>query len=68
MTVGQWVDLPYDSCVYEIKASENDTDEYVIEITSPFNPMERFLLEKRFAVIVQIACHLLRKAVYWQNL
>ena len=39
MTVGQSVNLPYDPCVYEIKASENDTDKYVIEITSPFNPI-----------------------------
>ena len=40
MTVGQWVDLPYDSCVYEIKAADKGTEKYVIEITSPFNPME----------------------------
>ncbi len=40
MTVGQSVDLPYDSCVYEITAEGKGNEEYVIEITSPFNPME----------------------------
>ena len=40
MEVDQPVVLPYDSCVYEIKAADKGTEKYVIEITSPFNPME----------------------------
>lgn len=39
MEVDQSVDLPYDSCVYEITAEGKGTEEYVIEITSPFDPI-----------------------------
>ena len=39
MKENQPVDLPYDSCVYEIKAAGKGNEEYVIEITSPFDPI-----------------------------
>ena len=42
MEEDQPVDLPYDSCVYEIKAAGKGNEEYVIEITSPFDPIGVF--------------------------
>ena len=39
MEVDRSVYLPYDSCVYEITAEGKGNKEYVIEITSPFDPI-----------------------------